>query len=86
MSSAAVLGSIRFERGKSTRASNAVTWDAEREHHMVARAVACVAADMVRPLRGVVVELKPRNFTETAAHFLSIARPIDWPSDEADID
>jgi hypothetical protein len=86
-SAAAVLGNIRFVRGSSTRASNAVSWDAEREHHMVAKAVACVATDIApRPARGVVVELRPRNFTETAAHFLSIAKPVQWPIDEPDID
>ena len=87
MSSAqAVLGSVRFARGSATRASTCVTWDAERERRIVAKAVACVAEAAPRPVRGVVVELKPRTFTETAAHFLSVAQPVDWPLDEADID
>lgn len=88
MSSAqAVLGSVRFARGSSTRASNDVTWDAERERRMMAKAVACVAPEFApRATRGVIVELKPRNFAETAAHFLSIAKPVEWPADEADID
>lgn len=88
MSSAqAVLGSVRFARGSSTRASNNVTWDPERERRIVAKAVACVAPEIApRPVRGIVVELKPRNFTETAAHFLSIAKPVEWSTDEADID
>jgi len=88
MSSAqAVLGSIRFARGSSTRASNCVTWDAEGDRRAVAKAVACVAPEIApRSVRGIVVELKPRNFTETAAHFLSIAKPVEWPTDEPDID
>lgn len=88
MSSAqAVLGSIRFVRGSSTSASNCVTWDAERDRRMVAKAVADLAPEITsRPVRGIVVELKPRNFTETAAHFLSIAKRVEWPTDEADID
>jgi hypothetical protein len=87
MSSAtAVLGSVRFTRS-STRASNEVTWDAEMERRTVARAVACVAPEIAaHPRRGIVVELKPRTFAETASHFQSVARPVAWPHDEADID
>jgi hypothetical protein len=36
--------------------------------------------------RGVVVELRKRNFAETAAHFLRIATPVNIPSGEPDID
>jgi hypothetical protein len=86
-SAAAVLGNVRFVRGSSTCASHEVTWDTERERRTVARVVACVAPEITpRPVRGVIVELKPRNFAETAAHFLSIAKPVEWPIDEADID
>jgi len=85
-SAAAVLGSVRFARS-STCASNEVTWDAEKERRMVARVVACVAPEIAaHPRRGVVVELKPRSFTETASHFQSVAKPVAWPHDEADID
>lgn len=88
MSSAqAVLGSIRFARGSATRACNCVTWDAERGHRMMASAVAELAPECAaRPPRGIVVELRPRDFSETAGHFLSIAKPVEWPIDEADID
>jgi hypothetical protein len=87
MSSAtAVLGSVRFA-GSSTRASNEVTWDAEKERRIVARVVACVAPEIApHPRRGIVVELKPRTFVETASHFQSVTKPAEWPTDEADID
>jgi hypothetical protein len=87
MSSAtAVLGSVRFAGG-STRASNEVTWDAEKERRMVARVVACVAPEIApHSRRGIVVELKPRTFAQTASHFQSVAKPVAWPNDEADID
>ncbi len=53
----------------------------------MAKAVVCVAPEFApRATRGVIVELKPRNFTETAAHFLSISKPVEWPVDEPDID
>jgi len=49
-----------------------------------------VAAEPVRVAtgrrRGIVVELKPRTFTETANHFRAVATRIDWPLDEADVD
>jgi hypothetical protein len=30
--------------------------------------------------------LVPRHFTETAAHFQSVTKPVDWPLDEPDVD
>jgi hypothetical protein len=45
MSSAtAVLGNVLIARS-STRASNEVTWDAEKERRMVATVVACVVCE-----------------------------------------
>ena len=87
MSSAtAAWGNIRVVRS-STSASNEVTWDTEKERRMVAKVVACVAPEIAaHPRRGVVVELKPRTFTETASHFQSVAKRVAWPNDEADID
>ncbi len=87
MSSAtAAWGNILVVRS-STRASNEVTWDTEKERRMVAKVIACVAPEIAaQPRRGVVVELKPRTFTEAASHFLSVAKPVAWPHDEADID
>ena len=34
---------------------------------------------------GLVTELKPRNFMETAAHFRRVTTPVEWPSDDPDI-
>ncbi|MGB6596194.1 MAG: hypothetical protein WBE70_03640 [Candidatus Acidiferrum sp.] len=87
MSSAtATWGNILIVRS-STSASNEVTWDTEKERRMVAKVVACVVPEIAaHTRRGVVVELKPRTFTETASHFLNIAKPVAWPHDEADID
>jgi len=49
-----------------------------------------IAAELVRVTssqrRGIVVELRPRTFTETAAHFGAVAKKIDWPLDEPDVD
>jgi hypothetical protein len=50
--------------------------DADREAAQV---------DAPRPNRGIVVELKSRNFTDTAAHFARATTPVKWPL-EHDID
>jgi hypothetical protein len=90
MSSAVAVpkwGNLRFN-GSATRASFEVVWDVERQRRMVVQAIAGVAAS-VSPRaagRGVVVELKPRHFSETADHFLRVATPVEWPLDEVDID
>jgi hypothetical protein len=83
-----VLGNLRVARGCSTRASSRLICDESRELRMVAREVAAVAPDFApRADRGIVVELKPRTFTETAAHFLKITKPVHWPVDnQPDID
>lgn len=33
-----------------------------------------------------VVKMRPRRFNEVANHFMRVAKPIDWPVDEADVD
>ena len=33
-----------------------------------------------------IVILKPRKFGEAGRHFLKVSRPVDWPTDEPDID
>jgi len=78
-------GRLRFSFS-ATPASCDVTWDIEREERLTASAVASVSSASPRGSRAVVVELKPRHFTETAQHFLRVATPITWPLDEADID
>jgi hypothetical protein len=49
-----------------------------------------IAAELVRVTssqrRGIVIELKPRTFTETAGHFGTVTRKINWPLDEPDVD
>jgi hypothetical protein len=70
----------------ATRASYEAVWDVERERQIVACAVASVAPRPSRATRGMVVELKPRQFSETAEHFLRVAMPVEWSHDEADID
>ncbi len=83
MSSAAVAVKgnvrIRFE-GSATLASYKGSF--ERDERIIAPAAESAT---IRP-RGIVVELTPRHFTQTAQHFLSIAKPVDCSVDEADID
>jgi hypothetical protein len=82
-----VLGNIRFATATVTKASSGWSYDVAFERRIVETSVAAVASATPRASRGVVVELKPRTFSETAAHFLSIAQPVEWPvDDEADID
>jgi hypothetical protein len=79
----AVLGDVKVKfEGSTTRAS----YDGvlERDERVIAPAIPGVTATVQR--RGIVVELKPRTFNETAAHFASIAKSVDWPLDEPDID
>jgi hypothetical protein len=45
-----------------------------------------VRVDIPRANRGIVVELRPRNFAETAAHLLRVTTAVKWPSTERDID
>jgi len=84
----AVLGNLRFVRDNADRASFVVTVpDAACYERMVALQIARVMeAVPPRPYRGVVVELQPRDFQQSAAHFLRVATPIAWPVDDHDID
>ncbi len=77
---------VRFARSVTPASCNAVL-DVERELRMVAASLggAAVAAP-VRVGRGAVVELKPRQFGETARHFLRVATSVDWPADGPDTD
>jgi hypothetical protein len=81
---ARALGSLRIA-DNAVSASYEGVLDADRESQIVERAVAKVV-DVVRPDRGIVVELKPRTFTETATHFVRATAPVEWPSEEHDID
>ena len=79
-------GNLKFA-GSATRASFEAVWDVERQRRLVVQAIVGVAAGVLpRASRCVVVELKPRRFSETAEHFLRVATPVEWPLDEADID
>jgi hypothetical protein len=42
--------------------------------------------DLGCPLARKPVELKSRTFQETAEHFKSVTRSVDWPTDEPDVD
>ena len=81
----AMLGSVKVA-DNAVSASYEGVWDVDRQRRLVAEAVAGVAVQLSTRSRGVVVELKPRHFSETAEHFLRVATPIDWPTDEPDID
>lgn len=89
MSSAVALprwGNLKIA-GNATRASFEAVWDVERQRRLAVQAIVGVAAGASpRNSRAVVVELKPRRFSETAEHFLRVATPIEWPLDEVDID
>ena len=82
----AVLGNLRFVRDNADRASFVVTVpDPACYERMIALQIARVM-EAVPPHRGVVVELQPRDFQQSAAHFLRVATPIAWPVDDHDID
>jgi|HubBroStandDraft_1064217.scaffolds.fasta_scaffold1599964_2 hypothetical protein len=83
---AQILGNLTFERDDADKASFVTVLDEERDQLILAKAVARISAANARTARPVVVELKPRNFAETAAHFLSVVTPVEWPIDEHDID
>ncbi|MGB6876096.1 MAG: hypothetical protein WBD87_08675 [Candidatus Acidiferrales bacterium] len=75
-----VLGSLMFERDDVNRAS--LSMAVCDEEQLVADAMAkFLLARNQR--RGVVVQLVARRFTDTAAHFLRVTTPVDWPADEA---
>jgi hypothetical protein len=84
----AVLGNMRFVRDSADSASYvAVVLDAESYERMVALQVARVMeAVPAHAHRAVVVELQPRSFQQTAAHFLRVATPSEWPADDHDVD
>jgi hypothetical protein len=84
---APLLGNMKFTRDNADRASYVVVWDEERDKRILAVSLAeCMTAVPDQVTRGVVVELRPRTFTETAAHFQRVATPITWSTDEYDID
>jgi hypothetical protein len=88
MSAAAVtLGNMRFLRGDADSASCvAVLADSARYARVVALQVARVMeAVPAHANYGIVVQLEPRDFQQTATHFLRVATPVQWPV-ESDID
>jgi hypothetical protein len=88
MSAAAVLGSMRFVRDNADTAPCVVVWpDVVRYERMVALQVARVMeAVPPHPRRGVIVELQPKDFQQTASHFLRVATATEWPGDDHDVD
>ncbi len=83
----AVLDRETLACGSANRASFEALFYAEPDERIVAPEVTLVGEFLqYRPGRRVVLELAPRLFTQTAAHFQSIAIPVDWPLDEPDID
>ena len=84
---APLLGSLKFTRDNADRASFVAVLDEARDVRILAKSLAqVVVVASAQPTRGVVVELRPRNFTETAAHFVSVTKAVAWPTDENDID
>jgi len=76
---------MRFDDANSASCVSVVS-DARYERFAalaIARAMEAVPACAYR---GVVVELQPRDFRQTAAHFLRIATPVAWPTDGHDVD
>jgi len=81
------LGSMKFTRDNADRASFVAVLDEERDKCILAASLSkCMVVVPAQPARSVVVELRPRKFTETAEHFLSVTIPVVWPTDEYDID
>lgn len=81
------LGNMKFSRGDADRASFVTVLDEERDMRILAKSLSQpIFAEPVQPSRGVVVELRPRTFTETAAHFQSVTTPVPLYTDENDID
>jgi hypothetical protein len=87
MSSAAVLGKMNFACDNVVSASSEAVLT-ERDERVVAHAISGVVVEVTSRSddRRAVVELTPRHFEQTAAHFLRVATPFKWPTDEADID
>lgn len=84
---APLLGSVKFTRDNADRASFVAVLDEERDKRILAISIAKVmVAVPAQSGRGIVVELRPRNFTETAAHFQSVTTLITWSTDEYDVD
>jgi hypothetical protein len=84
---APLLGSMNFTKDDADRASFVTVLDEERDVRILAKTLSQFIFEAPsQPIRGVVVELRPRTFTETAAHFLSVTTPVTWPTDQPDID
>lgn len=85
---AAVLGRMRFIRNNADSASFVVVMpDPACYERFVALEVARVMeAVPTHAHRGVVVELQPRDFQQTAAHFLRVATQVEWPAEDHDVD
>jgi hypothetical protein len=84
---APLLGNMKFKRGDADKASFVTVLDEEGDLRILAKSLSqSKFADTVQPTRGVAVELRPRTFMETAAHFQSVTTPVTWSTDEYDID
>jgi hypothetical protein len=87
VAAAPLLGSVKFTRDNADRASFVAVLDEAQDVRILAKSLAqIVIAAPTQTTRGVVVELRPRTFTETAAHFVSVTKAVAWSTDEHDID
>jgi hypothetical protein len=81
MTAVASLGSLKIRiTGGVTRAYDRASFSCDERVFAVE-----VSARRSRH-RGIVVEIKPRTFTETANHFRLVTKAVDWPQDAPDID
>jgi hypothetical protein len=81
MTAVATLGSLKIRfTGGVTRAYDRASFNCNE------RVFAVEVFPVRSHHRGIVVELKPRTFTETANHFRLVTKTVDWPQDAPDID
>ncbi len=84
---AAVLGRVKFIRDNTVSVSCVtVIPDAARYKCFALEIAHAMEAVPAHAHRGIVVELQPRDFQQTAAHFLRVATPVAWLTDEHDVD
>jgi len=81
-----VLGSVKFLREDANTAAVCVPVPDEKlGQRMLAQMVSRFMVTKP-PREAVIVQLTPRNFSETAVHFQRVTTPFAWPTDEHDVD
>ncbi len=81
MTAVATWGSLKIRfTGGVTRAYDRASFSCDE------RVFAVEVSPVRGQHRGIVVELRPRTFTETANHFRLVTKAVDWPQDSPDID